>query len=91
MGAFSIGTSVALFNTGMSKIGAADAAVFKLMIPFFALIYGIIFLGEIPGVSTGVGALVVILSVAIYQIGNGGKVKEVEAEPAPPEEEAVTQ
>ncbi len=86
MGAFSIGTSVALFNSGMSKIGAADAAVFKLLIPFFALIYGMVFLGEAPGASSGFGALVVISSVAIYQMGNGGKVER-----AKPKEEAATQ
>ncbi|VAX15860.1 Permease of the drug/metabolite transporter (DMT) superfamily [hydrothermal vent metagenome] len=85
MGVFSIGTSVALFNSGMSKIGAADAAVFKLLIPFFALIYGIVFLGETPNMNSAVAAVVVILSVALYQKANSGKIKKVT-----PREEAAT-
>ncbi|VAX24457.1 Permease of the drug/metabolite transporter (DMT) superfamily [hydrothermal vent metagenome] len=67
MGIVSIVLPVLFFNIGMNRIGAADAAAYKLLIPFFALVYGVIFLGEIPGFSASIGGLAVVASVAAYQ------------------------
>lgn len=67
LGVFGMGAPVLMFNVGMGRIGAADAAAFKLLIPLFALIYGFLLIGETPTVSSGLAGLVVISSVGVYQ------------------------
>ncbi len=69
LGIISISMPILLFNIGMSRIGAADAAVFKLLIPFFALLYGAVILKEIPSGNSILAGLVVIVSLAAYQYG----------------------
>lgn len=66
-GLISLGAPVLLFNVGMSMIGAADAANYKLLIPFFALLYGAIVIGETPEPELAVAGLVTVVSVALYQ------------------------
>lgn len=67
LGVFSMGLPVLFFNVGMGRIGAADAAPFKLLVPFFALGYGVLILGEAPSAGSAAAGLVVISSVAAYQ------------------------
>jgi len=62
-----MGALALLFYFGMSRLGSADAAAFKLLVPFFALIYGIVLLGLIPNLSSGVAGIMVVASVAVYQ------------------------
>ncbi|VAX15016.1 hypothetical protein MNBD_NITROSPINAE04-2497 [hydrothermal vent metagenome] len=66
-GGVSLGAPALLFYFGMSRLGSADAAAFKLLIPFFALIYGIVFLDQIPNLSSAIAGVLVIVSVAVYQ------------------------
>jgi len=70
VGSLSLGAPVLLFNLGMSIIGSADAAAFKLLIPFFALVYGAIFLGQTPSMSSSAAGLLVAGSLAVYQFSN---------------------
>ncbi len=70
VGAISIAGPVVTFNLGMSKIGSADAAAIKLLIPFFALVYGILILDEYPAFKSFLAAIVVVVSVAMYQLSN---------------------
>ncbi len=70
VGSLSLGAPVLLFNLGMSRIGSADAAAFKLLIPFFALIYGAIFLGQTPNINSSAAGLLVVGSLAVYQFSN---------------------
>jgi len=73
LGVFGMGASVLMFNIGMGRIGSADAAAFKLMIPFFALVYGFLILGEAPSPGSFAAGLVVVGSVWLYQrSGSGG-------------------
>jgi drug/metabolite transporter (DMT)-like permease len=71
-GGLSLGAPVLLFNLGMSKLGSADAAAFKLLIPFFALTYGFLILGQIPNLSSAIAGVLVIVSVAVYQLSGRG-------------------
>lgn len=71
-GAMALGAPVLMFNMGISRLGSADAAAFKLLIPFFALIYGVVMLGEIPDPGLALAGLVVVGSVAVYQFSAAG-------------------
>lgn len=66
LGVFSMGLPVLFFNVGMGRIGAADAAPFKLLIPFFALGYGALILDEAPSPSSAAAGLLVMSSLAAY-------------------------
>jgi drug/metabolite transporter (DMT)-like permease len=66
-GLFSVTLPILLFNVGMRLIGAADAANFKLLIPLFALLYGVLLLGETPGALSTAAGGVIVASVAFYQ------------------------
>ncbi len=66
-GLLSLGAPILLFNVGMRLVGAADAANYKLLIPFFALVYAAIGFGEWPDALSLVAAAVVVASVAVYQ------------------------
>jgi len=66
LGVFGMAAPVLLFNIGMGRIGAADAAAFKLLIPFFALVYGYLLLGEMPTASSALAGFLVIASVWAY-------------------------
>ncbi|HJM82915.1 MAG TPA: DMT family transporter [Nitrospinota bacterium] len=67
LGFIALGAPVLLFNRGMGILGSADAAATKLLIPFFSLIYGVVFLNDIPGISSLSAGLIVVGSVGIYQ------------------------
>ena len=67
MGAASMSVPAALFNMGMSRLGSADAAAFKLLIPFFALVYAAVALGELPSPGSALAGSLVIASVGFYQ------------------------
>ncbi len=75
-----MGALALLFYLGMSRLGSADAAAFKLLVPFFALIYGFAILGLIPNLSSSIAGLLVIVSVAVYQFS--GKEDSNGLEPA---------
>jgi len=79
-GGLSLGAPALLFYFGMRRLGSADAAAFKLLIPFFALLYGIVFLDQIPNLSSGVAGILVVASVAVYQFS--GKEDSNGLEPA---------
>lgn len=66
-GLFSVSAPILLFNVGMRLVGAADAANYKLLIPFFALLYAAVGFGKWPDPLSAVAAAVVVGSVAIYQ------------------------
>lgn len=66
-GVICTGVPSLLFNEGMIRVGSADAAAFKLLIPVFAFVYGVGMLGESPSASSLVGGLLVVASVAAYQ------------------------
>ncbi|MBF0170761.1 MAG: DMT family transporter [Nitrospinae bacterium] len=66
-GLCSVGAPILLFNVGMRLVGAADAANYKLLIPFFALLYAALGFGELPDPGSTVAAGVVVASVAVYQ------------------------
>jgi drug/metabolite transporter (DMT)-like permease len=74
-GAVSIGVPALMYNVAMSRVGSADAAAFKLLIPVFAFIYGVALLGETPNASSLAGGLMVIASVAIYQTSGSDREK----------------
>ena len=69
-GVVATGAPSLLFNEGMGKVGAADAAAYKLLIPVFAFVYGIALMGEIPNLSAIAASLLVIFSLGVYQVSN---------------------
>lgn len=76
-----MGALALLFYLGMSRLGSADAAAFKLLVPFFALIYGMVILGLVPNLSSGVAGVLVVASVAVYQFS--GKASRLESARTP--------
>jgi len=69
MGVFSLGAPGILYSRGMSRLGSADSAVFKLLIPMFSLIYGAALLGELPDVGSFAAGVVVAVSLVVYHQG----------------------
>ncbi len=65
-GVMGLGAPVLFFNMGMSVVGAADATSFKLLIPFFAFLYAMILLGEIPDTVSALAEILIVVSVAMY-------------------------
>jgi len=66
MGVFSLGLAGILFSIGLFRLGSADTSVFKLLIPFFSLIYGAALFGEIPDLGSFVAGLMVVGALAVY-------------------------
>jgi drug/metabolite transporter (DMT)-like permease len=52
-----------LINWGLRYLSAGDVSMYILLEPVFATVMALIWLGEIPGVVTVVGALIVLLSL----------------------------
>ncbi len=59
-GVFSTGFSYAMWNFGVSRVGAAHAAVFQNLIPVISLIVGFTVLGEVPLVGQYLGGFLII-------------------------------
>jgi len=66
MGIFSLGAAGILFSIGLSRLGSADTSVFKLLIPFFSLVYGAALFGEIPDVGSFMAGLMVVGALVVY-------------------------
>lgn len=66
-GVMSLAAPVLLFNLGMGRIGSADAASFKLLIPFIALGYSVLLFSATPDPQSALAALLIIAAVALYQ------------------------
>jgi drug/metabolite transporter (DMT)-like permease len=64
-----VGTALVypLFNMALKATGVVRAVGFKMLIPVFGIALSIILLGERPGLSTYVGAAIVIASVYLIQ------------------------
>lgn len=56
-----------LFNMALKKVGVIRAVGFKLLIPVFGVSLSMLLIGEQPGVTTFLGALLVIASVYLIQ------------------------
>ncbi|MFW2332012.1 MAG: DMT family transporter [Nitrospinota bacterium] len=65
-GVFGLAMPVLLFNIGMEFVGATDAATFKMMIPLFALAYGVIIFFELPGLVATFAAAIILIALFIY-------------------------
>lgn len=68
-GILGLGGPVVAFNEGMRRLGSADAATFKLLVPFFAFAYGYFFFDETPGVVSAVAAISIVGALALYHRG----------------------
>ena len=66
MGVFSLGAPGILYSRGMSILGSADTAVFKLLIPFFSLLYGAAIFREIPDPGSFAAGLLVAGALMAY-------------------------
>lgn len=61
----SSGLAQALFIPLIVKVGPTRAMSVSFLIPLFSMLWGVLFLGEAVGVSTLVGAAVVLLAMAL--------------------------
>jgi drug/metabolite transporter (DMT)-like permease len=52
-----------LINWGLRYVSAGDVSMYILLEPVFATVMALVWLGEIPGVVTTAGALVVLVSL----------------------------
>jgi len=64
-----VGTALVypLFNMALKKVGVIRAVGFKLLIPVFGVSLSMLLIGEEPGITTFLGAFLVIASVYLIQ------------------------
>ena len=82
MGVFSLGLAGILFSIGLSRLGSADTSVFKLLIPFFSLIYGAALFGEIPDMVSFMAGLMVAGALVVYHRSGGADLRSAMGEGA---------
>ena len=80
MGIFSLGAAGILFSIGLSRLGSADTSVFKLLIPFFSLLYGAALFGEIPDIGSFMAGLMVVGALAVYHHSGAAELRRAMGE-----------
>ena len=74
-GVLAIAVAYVIWNHGLEHIGGPRTAAFSNLVPVVALIAAAVWLGEDPGLTQIVGAIIIIGGVWIARVGGG---KDVE-------------
>ncbi|KAB7746604.1 EamA family transporter [Nostocoides sp. F2B08] len=73
LGLVATGLAYVLFQRGLSGLPAGSVATLSLAEPVTATLLGVVVLGERLGLLTGVGMLVVVLSLLVVAVGGRGR------------------
>ena len=79
-GVLAIAVAYLIWNHGLEHIGGARTAAFSNLVPVVALIAAALWLGEDPGPTQIVGAIIIIAGVWVARVA-GGKTVEKAVEP----------
>ncbi len=69
-GVICTGGAFLLYNLGLQKVKASISSIILLVEVVFGMLFAFLILGEVPGVPTAIGGVLILVAIAVISLGN---------------------